>query len=144
MSIDDSGEHWIGTEAADIDEYLRAYTADSYPVDRIVHSTCTCGHTAFRMLVDADEGCVQRTCSSCGGSQLICDSAEYWDEAEPEEAVCPCGAEFFEVAVGFSHREDGSVKWITVGQRCVKCGVLGSPVDWKIDYAPTHHLYALV
>jgi hypothetical protein len=32
------------------------------------------------------------------------------------------------------------VKWITVGTRCAACGVLGSPVDWKIDYGPTDHL----
>jgi hypothetical protein len=144
MSIDKTGEYWAGTEAQDIDEYLRAFTADSYPVDKIVHAACSCGNAIFRLLVDRDEGCAQRACSSCESARHICDSAEYWAEAEPEELRCPCGADCYEVAVGFSHREDGSVKWITVGERCVRCGVLGASVDWKIDYAPTEHLYRLV
>jgi hypothetical protein len=50
--------------------------------------------------------------------------------------------------VGFSHGyvvERGlEVRWITVGVRCASCGVLGAPVEWKIDYAPTAHLYAQV
>jgi hypothetical protein len=144
MSIDETGEYWIGTEAGDIDGYLRAYTADGHPVDRIIHATCPCGHNAFRLLVDADQGCAQRACSTCSRTQFVCDSAEHWAEAEPEQVTCPCGADSHEVAVGFNHREDGSAKWIFVGVRCVSCGVLGAVADWKIDYAPTDHLYALV
>lgn len=55
--------------------------------------------------------------------------------------MCPCGVKLFELAVAFSHRDDGTVKWITVGRRCVDCGILGAAVDWKIDYFPTAHLY---
>ena len=53
----------------------------------------------------------------------------------------PVRRKFFELVVGFSHRDDGTVKWITVGLRCVDCGILDSPVDWKIDYSPASHLY---
>ena len=52
--------------------------------------------------------------------------------------------EVFQVAVAFAHREDKSLKWVTVGLRCVACGVLGAYADWKIDYEPTAHLYAAV
>jgi hypothetical protein len=55
-------------------------------------------------------------------------------------AQCPCGDEAFEVGVAFSLREDGDVRWITVGGLCVACGVLGAYADWKIDYSPTDHL----
>lgn len=41
----------------------------------------------------------------------------------------------------FAHREDHSVKWVTVGGRCLGCGVLGAYADWKIDYDATDHLY---
>ena len=144
MSIDESGDYWVGTEAADIDAYLRAYTADDYPVDKVVQARCACGQWSFRLLADSDEGCAQRICASCAAEHLICDSGEYWDDAEPEEVTCPCGKDAYEVAVGFSHRDDGSVKWITVGNRCLACGVLGAVADWKIDYDPTGHLYGLV
>jgi hypothetical protein len=141
MTIDTSGTYWVGTEAADIDEYLRAFTAGSYPADRFVHSVCGCGHDRFRLQVDADEGAARRTCALCLAPHFICDSQEAWDAGEPEEVVCPCGVNFFELAVAFSHRDDGTVKWLTVGLRCGGCGILGAAVDWKIDYSPASHLY---
>jgi hypothetical protein len=45
------------------------------------------------------------------------------------------------VAVGFALRDDGSVKWVYSGLRCVTDGTLGVYGDWKIDYAPTEHLF---
>jgi len=141
MTIDMSGTYWVGTEAADIDEYLRALTADGYPADRFVHPKCRCGIDLFRLHVDAEEGAACRTCARCRSPHFICDSEEAWDAGEPTEVVCPCGLKFFELAVAFSHRDDGTVKWITVGQRCSGCGILAAAVDWKIDYSPTSHLY---
>ena len=38
---------------------------------------------------------------------------------------------------GFIRRDSGSVKWVYIGSRCANCGVLGSFLDWKIDYEPT-------
>ncbi|MBN2193608.1 MAG: hypothetical protein JW751_12395 [Polyangiaceae bacterium] len=46
--------------------------------------------------------------------------------------------------MGFSHHDDGSIKWVTVGTRCVACGILGVPAEWKIDYEPSDHLYGQV
>jgi hypothetical protein len=143
MTIDTSGKWWTGSEFADIEEYLRIYTADAYPASDIVQSVCNCGHTVFRVEGDRDQGCVRRTCAACKTSAFICDSGEYWDEAEPTKLSCrPCRGRQFEVGVAFSRHEDGDVRWITTGERCVKCGVLGSFVEWKIDYSPTEHLLA--
>jgi hypothetical protein len=146
MAIDKSGTYWVGSAAADLDEYLRALTAESYPADRVVHARChpECDHDRFGLMYDADQGCARRACARCRCTHEICDSDETWPDAEPETLKCSCGGTEYEIAVAFSHREDGSVKWITVGARCAKCGVLGSPVDWKIEYAPTDHLYAQV
>jgi hypothetical protein len=144
MSIDRSGEYWTGNGAADLDEYLSVLTADSCPADRIVHARCACGHDRFQLMVDADEGCARRACTSCGRPHFICDSEENWSDADPKETVCPCGGKAFEIAVGFSHRGDGVVKWITIGNRCTNCGVLGAAVDWKIDYSPTDQLHGQV
>jgi hypothetical protein len=140
LAIDKQGKYWKGTSFADLDEYIRAYTQEGYPAGTVKQSVCACGGASFQLEADPDEGCARRICSSCDKTEFIGDSAELWDEAEPETCVCPCKGVRFEIGIGFSLRQDGEVKWITVGERCLKCGVLGSFVNWKIDYSPTHHL----
>jgi hypothetical protein len=144
MAIDKSGKYWKGSTFADLDEYIRAYTEEGYPAQVIRQSVCTCGAAAFQLEADRDEGCARRICSKCSQAAFIGDSSEYWDEANPRKCICPCRNRTFEVGVGFSLRADGEVNWITVGERCLKCGVLSSFVDWKIGYAPTEHLLAQV
>ena len=145
MSIDTSGEYWVGTEATDIAELLYAVTSENYRADRIAVVRCACGGDRFTLEADTDEGCAQRMCVGCKSKHLICDSGDHWDEVDPGVIECPaCAGDVFEMAVAFSHRDDGDVRWITIGARCVGCGVLGAPVDWKIDYGPTGHLYERV
>ncbi|MEV8537112.1 hypothetical protein [Streptomyces sp. NPDC051211] len=101
----------------------------------------------FFVLVN-DRG-AERECSGCGSRAFIADSEEYWEEDSWEDeasgpAGCPCGSGVFEAAVAFSLGDDGSVRWVTVGLRCIKdrgCGVYS---DWKIDYGPTDHLLTMV
>ncbi len=143
--IDRSGTWWRGSEAADLVEFIEAYTAGSYPAGRIERSVCRpCGGATFHLLLDDEEGVARRTCAACGDEAFIGDSAEHWDDAEVGEAACPCGEEIFDLAVGFSLRTDGDIRWLTVAARCVACGVLGAYVDWKIDYSPTDHLFAAI
>jgi hypothetical protein len=143
--IDKSGQWWKGQGFEDLVEYLRQYTSRNYPAGPIVQSLCAeCGSATFALVVDDDEGCAKRQCGGCDAEAFIGDSDEVWDDADPGEAACPCGGERFEVGVAFSLRDDGSVCWITVGARCVACGVLGVYADWKIDYDPTDHLLTAV
>ena len=146
MPIDTSGKRWKGQDFDDLAEYIRVYTEEGYPAERVAQSVCACGQTAFQLWVDEDEGCARRRCVACGAEAFIGDSEEYWEEAEPKKVRCQCRHDVFEIAVGFSLREDedDEVKWITVGERCVKCGVLGSAVDWKIDYSSSAQLLAQV
>jgi hypothetical protein len=139
MAIDTSGEWWTGADSRALAEYIRLYTEDEYPAERIVQALCSCGGSHFRLRADADEGCARRACSTRGKSAFIADSGEFWGEADPRAVRCPCGNGVFEVGVGFSLRA-GEVRWVTVGERCVRCGVLGSCADWKIDYNPSGHL----
>jgi ribosomal protein S27AE len=138
--IDESGQWWTGEDFADLAEYIRLLTAGGYPADRVVQSVCTCGGTAHHLLADQAEGAAQRICATCGATAFIADSEELWGEAQPERWRCVCGHDTTELAVGFSLRGDGDVRWVTVGQRCIRCGVLGSFVDWKIDYGPSAQL----
>ena len=142
--IDRTGKWWIGTEAADVEEYLRGYTEGGYPADHFEAARCACSAAVFRLDADRDEGCARRTCTSCESEHFICDSANYSEAAHLEPIECPCGNNAFDLAAAFSHGSDGSVRWISVGVRCAACGVLGCPVEWKIDYAPTEHLYQQV
>jgi hypothetical protein len=147
MGIRKSGKWSKGTAAADLDDFLRTTKAIDYPADRFIHPACACGHVTFRLIVDED--CAQRVCAACGTESFVCDSGDYWDDAEPGECACPCGGEIFDLAVGFSHVDAVSsegesfrtIKWVTVAARCIKCGILGVYADWKIDYEPCDHLY---
>lgn len=144
MAIDTSGKWWRGSDFHDLTEYVKRLTAEGYPAEHVIPAVCSCGQKTFRLRVDPDEGCAQRICATCGAVAFICDSDEYWEDAEPKVVGCPYKHTVFEVGVGFSMREQQEVKWVTVGYRCTTCSVLGSPVDWKIDYSPSEHLLALV
>jgi hypothetical protein len=139
--IDKSGTWWKGENLDDLRGFVIEFTSRSYRADEIRQSVCKgCGGTLFGLKVDDDEGCAERCCRGCGEREFIADSEEYWEDATPGDAACPCGAEDFQVAVGFSLIESGEVSWISVGCRCVACGVLGVYVDWKVDYEPSRHL----
>lgn len=145
MAMDMSGEWWRGESAADLADYLEELGAEGYRVGQIVRATCAdCGGRSFRLRVDGEEGTVERSCVACGKDVLMLDSEEHWSDTEPEAVVCPCGADVFDVAVGFSLRPDDSVCWVSVGIRCVADGVLGCCADWKIDYEPSRYLLARV
>lgn len=108
---------------------------------KIAPSVCSaCGGRVFFVLVDDLEGGAERECSDCGRRSFVADSEEFWEDADPGAAGCPCGGEQFEMAVAFSLTADGSVRWVTVGLRCRLDGVVAVFADWKIDYGPTDHL----
>jgi len=131
-----NGEDW-----ADLIEYLGQYMAGSYPIGRILRMISSCGSSIFRIEVNRESDWARVTCVTCGESRFIADSEEQWGEDPTSEPVlCPCGDEKFEVVVGFSLRRDGELRWISVGCRCVACGILGVCIEWKIDYGPTAHL----
>nr|WP_202524340.1 hypothetical protein [Kitasatospora sp. SID7827] len=103
-----------------------------------------CGGRVFTVWVDDAQGCAGRECVRCEQRAFLADSAEVWQEAEPEVAECSCGGDEFEAAVAFSLTADGEVRWVTVGLRCERDGALGVYTDWKIDYAPADHLLRAV
>jgi hypothetical protein len=144
MAIDRSGKWWKGQNADDLVEYVRLLTQQGHPATKFVIAKCACGTHRFRLYADQDEGCAKRECASCGKVAFICDSEDASEEASLKKARCKCKKDVFDLAAGFSLRDTGDIKWITVGARCASCGMLGAYVDWKIDYAPTGHLYSMV
>jgi hypothetical protein len=145
MAIDTSGKWWRGENAADLAQYLEENAAGGYPIDRTVQAVCAgCAGQAFRLRADDEEGAVERVCPECGQVLLMLDSGDHWEDTEPAKMVCECGAEVFEVIVGFSLRADDEVRWVSIGTRCIADGALGCCADWKIDYSPSSHLPGLV
>ncbi|MFG2622565.1 hypothetical protein ACGFXC_33620 [Streptomyces sp. NPDC048507] len=128
--------------SADLAVLLRSVD-DGRPV-KIVPSVCGgCGGRVFLVLFDDVEGGAARMCVACGGRAFIADSEEFWEDADPGEAGCPCGSREFETAVAFSLGNDGMVRWVTVALRCRRDGAVGVCADWKIDYGPTDHLLTM-
>jgi hypothetical protein len=142
VAIDTTGEWWKGSEAADLVEYLKAATVEAYPVDEIRAVHCHCGCDTFQLEVDPLEGAARRTCTSCDSARMVCDSADSWEEAEPEEFECVgCRSRQANVYVGFSlYPEEDAIRWLYIGVRCNGCGILGVFGDWKIGYGPSLHL----
>lgn len=100
--------------------------ADGRPV-KIVSPVCgACGGRVFSVLVDDVEDGAERVCAGRSGCAFAAGSEEFWEYADPGEARCPCGGQESETAVAFSLISGRSVRWVTVGLRCQKDGVVGS------------------
>jgi hypothetical protein len=141
--LNTAGDWWTGDEPGDIGDYLREHAAAGYGVDRVTMSACAaCGGRSFRLLINsAGHDGALRACVTCGQPAFIADSEDYWEDPGATAVSCFCGADVFEIAVGFALRESGDdVTWISVGVRCVADGILGCPADWKIGYGPSLHL----
>jgi hypothetical protein len=150
MPIDTSGEWWVGSERADIQEFLASYTRseDSYPSTVYRSIVCPCGSDRFRL--ERARSVVRRTCPACGARTFVCRKADDWDEAAaveaPEPCACvECNSAEVNVIVGFAlyddHPEIDAVKWFYVGVRCSHCGVLGCFSDGKVGRGPAADVY---
>ena len=139
--IDKTKRFWTSDSADDISEWLRLYAKDdSIDVKPVICHTCECD--SFELRIDQNNGAIQVKCASCGEKKILLDCDDVWADAKPRLKkcrVCKIGKSY-NVRVGFIRRENGSVKWVYIGNRCTECGTLGSYLDWKIDYEPTDKL----
>lgn len=141
MTIDKTGKWWVGSDGTDLEEYLKAYSTDSYVTHEFRLAKCSCGNTSFSLWADDGEGTAKRICSSCDNTHFLCDSEEYRSEETSTEWKCiKCKCKFANIGVGFSLYEDGEVRWLYVGERCTRCGILGCVAQWKVAYAPSKQL----
>jgi hypothetical protein len=142
VAVDTSGKWWVGDQAQDIGEFLQSYATKGYEITEFRLANCGCGSLEFALEADDDEGVARRTCVSCHKAHFICDSGEFWADAEPERWKClECHSQSTNVGVGFSLYDDDltGVKWLYVGTRCAKCGVLGCFTGWKVALSNALH-----
>lgn len=138
MTIDKRGRWWKGSGFADISEYLQALQPGGYTIDRVIEARCVCGSTLFYLNVDQNNELAQTVCASCGIVTFVADSDEFWAEAEPSPIDCPCRHKVFQIGLGLCERDNEWVRWGSLGIRCMRCGILSSPLDWKSDLALTN------
>ena len=130
-------DYWHG-KIDDIDNYMFKYFEDdSIEIHDVFCNYCLC--RVSRVKCDAEQGTIWVKCVHCGAKKFLFDSEDFWKESKPIKEKCPVckKGKQFNLKIGFSRRENGDVKWVYIGNRCARCSVLGSFVDWKIDYGPT-------
>jgi hypothetical protein len=129
--------------AEDLREYLRAYSAEAYPIDEFRLARCGCASVEFKLEADDNEGVARRTCAKCKKHHFICDSEEFWGDADPTAWKCiECQSAVTNIGVGFSLYDavEQDVRWVYIGVRCAKCSVLGCFAGWKVGYGPSREL----
>ena len=134
-------KHWYGDAAEDINEYLICEFPEAGAMDIKPVICRSCGSDRLELKVDFDEDAIQVICPVCGQKKILLDCEEVWEDAEPHTRKCPkCKCKTYNVRVGFARRENGSVRWVYIGNRCTDCGLLGSYLNWKINYEPTDEM----
>lgn len=134
MTISKDGEHWYGTDDADIAPAIAHYSQASYPATRFMPAACPCGGEGFALDTDEEAGAARRTCSACDAVKLMGDSAEYAPEATFERHSCICGHEVFAITPGVAlYADSNDVRWYYIGCRCRACDLVGVFADWKCE-----------
>jgi hypothetical protein len=135
MALRKKGKYWYGDTLDDVrTEMLRFSKLNGYVAERFAESVCTCGVRVFRLETDDEAGAARRTCTGCGNTHLMGDSAEYADEADLDFHSCVCEAEAFELLSGVALYDDSQdVRWVYLGCRCVACGLVGVFAHWKCE-----------
>ncbi len=133
----------IGSTVSDILPFMVQCQA-SYggnEIDEFRVARYGCGSEAFFFSYN-EGGAAHRLCPECNAEHLICDSegycdsgkAIYWDCRECRHPRCDLG-------VGFALSRDREfIRWLYIGQRCVRCGLLDFCGSWKIMYGPALQL----
>jgi hypothetical protein len=152
MAIDESGEWWIGSDAADIKEYLDALTTfgSGYRVTAFWSVICPCGSDRFCLV--KSRATTQRTCAKCEQVRYIVRFGNElgWKEDEADLYTCVgCRGRVVNVCLGFAdyaghpgykdrpgHPLPDAVLWFFVGVRCVTCGILACFNDGKVGRGP--------
>ncbi|GAA0296035.1 hypothetical protein GCM10010302_38410 [Streptomyces polychromogenes] len=93
-----------------------------------------CGGREFLPLAGARG--LELECTACCGRAFLAGREswryeDFWEDGEPGWAGCSCGGGEFEAALAFTHGEDGPVRAVTVGLRCLRDGTLGVCAAWR-------------
>ena len=126
MAIEDVDTWLYADGPEDLDEYFVEHDC-LYEPGEVTHSVCSgCGGIIFGMHGNLDTGDVEWICRGCGQAQLVAGCERSWLPGEPAISRCDCGERDFNVAVGRSTRPTDRVRYLSMMQRCITCGSLGT------------------
>jgi hypothetical protein len=133
----------LGNLTGDILPFIIQYQA-SYggnEIDEFRVARCVCESEAFFFSYN-EGGAARRYCPECDAEHLICDSEDYYDPAKAIYWDCrECRHPRCNLGVGFALSSDREfIRWLYIGQRCARCGLLDFCVSWKIMYGPSLQL----
>jgi hypothetical protein len=133
VTLQKRGRYRYGDGPDDVREEIRRYSKlAEYPAAHFADCACVCTGRRFRLSLDDTQGAAVRQCVACNTEHAIGDSADFLAGATLEEAECPCGTQAFEITVGVSLYVDSeAVRWLYLGCRCSKCGLVAVYGDWK-------------
>ncbi len=133
MVLRKRGGYWYGAGPEDTRVELQRYSnLNGYRAVRFAEPVCRCGSRSFRLATDEDEGAARRTCTICGATHFMGDSARYAAIAEFTDHGCICSGNEFELLCGVAvYRDSNDVRWFYIGCRCTVCGLVGVFADWK-------------
>jgi hypothetical protein len=146
MALQKRGKYRYGDSQSDIQQEITRYSkVNEYIAHHFADAVCRCGGKSFRLLLDDDEGAAIRICVACSDEHPIGDSDDYLAEAELKVCACPCAGEEFEITVGVSLYDDSEdVRWLYMGCRCIRCGLVAVYGDWKNEFPGYHELLGRV
>jgi hypothetical protein len=147
MTLRKRGKWRYGDDQADIRTEIVRYSKEvGYAAEHFADAVCRCGNKVFALFLDEDAGVASRQCRACKSEAFpIGDSAEYLDDADPQECACVCGGEQFEITVGVAlYADSEDVRWLYVGCRCVQCSLTAVYGDWKNEFIGYRELLARV
>lgn len=65
----------------------------------------------------------------------MADGEEYPPPPDLDGCECPCGADMFEITAGVAlYHRSNDVRWLYLGLRCVRCGLVACFGDWSCEY----------
>jgi hypothetical protein len=147
VALQKRGKWRYGDNQADIRaEIIRYSKKTGYLAHHFADAVCQCGGKLFFLYMDDTAGVASRQCIACDAeAHPIGNSADFMDESEEDECVCPCGQQTFEITIGVSLYDDSEdVRWLYVGCRCTACGLTAVYGDWKNEFNGYRELLARV
>lgn len=134
------GPFWYGDTPADIREILAAHPAHSaLPCTHFADVVCECGGRVFDLLIDNEYREADFCCVACPRNYLfhLADNDGHYEgdpRSDTDFCACPCDDDphcRLEIVVGVRLVIGSDVpQQVSIGCRCIKCGLTASYVDW--------------
>ena len=151
MALRQRGQYMYGDSASDIREMLAHPYHAALACTHFADVVCECGCGVFDLWIDDDYQEADFPCLGCDRNYLfhLTDNDDHY-EGDPKSdttfRACPCDGDpncRLEIVVGVCLEEGSDIpRQVSIGCRCVKCGLTGSYADWDNVRIPYQQVFA--